>query len=112
MRFSIQLASSAMPSPVLADTGMISISGLRIFAFSVSLSISKSNQGRTSILFTTRRLQLSYIRGYDILDEITDPEQYDILFKRYILSETWKQIAEEMGCSQRHCMRLSKTGIN
>lgn len=42
----------------------------------------------------------------DLLDKIDDCDIYEILNKRYVLFETWEQIAFEMHMSYRHVLRL------
>lgn len=47
-----------------------------------------------------------------VLEDIPDPQCHEVLFRRYVQEKTWKQIAKEMGCSQRNCMILHKIAIN
>jgi hypothetical protein len=38
----------------------------------------------------------------DVLDMVYDPDQYAVLYKRYILYKRWEQIACEMGFTYRN----------
>lgn len=49
--------------------------------------------------------------AHDILDKIDDSQIYGVLHHRYILFKTWKQVAENMGCSYRNCMVLHKKAV-
>ena len=48
----------------------------------------------------------SWQAAHAVLDGITDPRHYEVLFRRYIQGYSWRKIAAEMGCSERQCVNL------
>lgn len=42
----------------------------------------------------------------NIVEQVPDPEEYNVLKKRYFLHERWEQIAMEMNMSHRNVTRL------
>ena len=54
----------------------------------------------------------SWWEAHTVLERIADPAHYEVLFRRYIQGYSWNKIAEEMGYSQRNCMRLYKQAVS
>ena len=45
------------------------------------------------------------------LQQLTDPDEYDLLYKRYIEFKKWEQIASEIGYSESHTKRLHGVAV-
>jgi len=45
------------------------------------------------------------------LQQLTDPDEYDLLYKRYIEFKKWEQIAAEIGYSESHTKRLHGVAV-
>lgn len=41
-----------------------------------------------------------------LIDELEDPNEIDLLFRRYALFEKWEDISKEMGICSRHVSRI------
>jgi hypothetical protein len=46
--------------------------------------------------------------AYTVLNALENPDWYTVLYCRYIRIRAWKDIAEEMKCSERNCKLLNQ----